>query len=518
MVSFTIERGESTISIVSTMIKKYPDLVNIVLSFLEIRRIITNIDPLRRQSAISGSVTLIITIFGFFSTIYFAHSVGASVLGLYFLFIAYFTLFTLIGDAGFTGAVIKRISEGKDYHEFLSAFLVIRIVLLFMSLIILVAVYPHLTNFQGQDILLLTAIALIFGMFSDWAIVGVYGLGKIGFSQMSILLNTVIRLVLQIIAIFLGMGIFGLLGGFILGTISGTVLNLYFLEFRFARFTVNHLRSLSTYAIWSFFSSAGLLIFSYADTILIGLFLNTAEVGIYRTSLNLTALPTSAVLAFQFVLFPKISNWWTNGNLGSIQSSVRTSIYYSLALAIPSCVGGWILGDTLLYFLYGSSFSSGYVTLSILLFVQIINVFMVLFTMTLNALNHPHEVFRVTLISASITIILDLLLIPVIGINGAAVAVLCSFFVNAFLMKYMISKIIPIPLNLNALDKILVASACMAGFLLVYRYLVPMNTVFLAIMAVLLGCLVYGLILLRLDKSIYLEIKKLLEECGIYPA
>jgi O-antigen/teichoic acid export membrane protein len=284
--------------------------------------------------------------------------------------------------------------------------------------------------------------------------------------------------------------------------LCGTIFNLYFLKFHFTSFTWVHLKSLSSYAVWSFLSSGGLLIFAYADTILIAYFLNTADVAIYRTAFNLTSMAGFAVLSFQYVLFPKISCWWTQGKTGDIQSAVSLAIHFSLALAIPFAVGGWILGDRLLYFLYGSSFSSGYVSLAILLGVQIVSVFMLMLTTTLNALNRPNDTFKITLIASVILILLDLILIPIAGIAGAAVSVLFTFSLNGFLTYHMLSKFIKIPLNLKDMFPIILATVIMGIVVSAYRMVVPLTSVFVLLSAVMIGGVIYVIILTVTDKKI----------------
>jgi O-antigen/teichoic acid export membrane protein len=221
-----------------------------------------------------------------------------------------------------------------------------------------------------------------------------------------------------------------------------------------------------------------------------------------------------AVLSFQYVLFPRISSWWTSGNNDNIRSTVSLAIHFSLALAIPFCVGGWILGDRLLYFLYGSSFSSGYIALFILLFVQIINVFMLMLTTTLNALNRPDDTFKVTLITSVLLIILDVLLIPVFGISGAAISVLITFFLNAVLTYYILEKVIKIPLNLNELDKILLSTFIMGISLLIYREFIPLSNVFVTLSAVLIGSVIYTLILLTIEKRVKNQLLSILIQSG----
>jgi len=68
---------------------------------------VMNIGPVQRQSAISLFWQLAITAVGFASTMYFAHAVGANVMGTYFLLIAYYSVLNMISDGGFGGACPK---------------------------------------------------------------------------------------------------------------------------------------------------------------------------------------------------------------------------------------------------------------------------------------------------------------------------------------------------------------------------------------------------------------------------
>ncbi|HJK75093.1 MAG TPA: hypothetical protein O0X59_01625 [Methanocorpusculum sp.] len=71
---------------------------------------ISAIPPIQRQSMIQLGVTLAVTLFGFLSTMLFSHLLGADLMGVYYLFLAYYGVFNMIGDAGFGGAAVKRLS------------------------------------------------------------------------------------------------------------------------------------------------------------------------------------------------------------------------------------------------------------------------------------------------------------------------------------------------------------------------------------------------------------------------
>ena len=198
--------------------------------------------------------------------------------------------------------------------------------------------------------------------------------------------------------------------------------------------------------------------------------MSNADVGIYRTAFQLTSVATFTTLAFHTVLYPKISNWGTQGQIAEIENSLARAWTYSLFLAIPTCIGGWILGEKLLYYLYGASFVEGAPALFFLLLVQVVNVFMFLGTMSLTALNRPKDAFWITVIAAIANIILDLVLIPVIGITGAAVATLIAMTLNALGALILLSRIISIKFEYGPIKNILYASGCMGIFLLCHSF------------------------------------------------
>jgi O-antigen/teichoic acid export membrane protein len=474
-----------------------------------------NISSIQRQSVISLSTTIALTVIGFLSTIYFAHSLGPAPLGAYFLFLAYFGIFNLVGDGGFGGAAVKRISEGKEPNEYLSAYAFIRIVLLALSVSLLLIAESYFKDLTSSGVFFWLVLALIVSVFSSVTGIGMYGSGNVGVYQISIFVDALMRTLFQITAVFLGFGVAGLAGGFVGGLIAGGMMNLQYINLKIVRFSRLHLKNLFGFSFWIFLTASGSLVFCYADTILIGFFMSNADVGIYRTAFQLTSVATFATLAFHTVLYPKISNWWTQGHTSEIESSLARAWTYSLFLAIPTCIGGWILGEKLLYYLYGASFVEGAPALFFLLLVQIVNVFMYLGTMSLAALNRPKDAFWITLISAIVNIILDLLLIPVLGITGAAVATLIAMTLNAFGVLFFLSRIISIKFEYRPVKNILCAAGCMGIFLLLIVFVLPLGHVSTVFTIIIAGAGLYVVVLLKLDREIHDELKNLIVNLGL---
>lgn len=470
-----------------------------------------NINPIQRQSLLSFGSLLAVTGLGYIATFYFAHYLGPAVLGAYFLFLAYYGIFDLIGDGGFGGAAVKRISEGAEQNEYFTAFFILRVVLLCLSAVIFILISPYLTGLQENGLLYWLIVALIAGTAASITGINLYGTAQVGIMQVSNLINTIVKNLVQILAVFIGFSLGGLVAGFIAGTLAAIVINLKFIKLSLSQCNRSHFTGLMSFSIWTFLSSGGALIFTYADTILIGLFMTETDVGIYRVAFQLTSVASFIVLSFHTVLFPRISKWHTEKNFSLIEYSMTKAFTYSLFVTIPITAGGIILAEKLLYYLYGASFISGAPVLMILLFVQIVNIFMFLLTMCLNAMDMPKTSFYITAGSALLNIVLNILLIPQYGIAGAAVASLVTITINAALAYTMLKSFLHISIDKRGVLNLVVSALIMSVALLAYVYLFPIRDFFGLVLVLGFSAIIYFVSVLGIDRTIRNDLKELLD-------
>jgi O-antigen/teichoic acid export membrane protein len=475
-----------------------------------------NMEPVRRQSFIHIGTNITITAVGFLSTFYFAHVLGPSILGAYFLFLAYFGIFNLIADGGLGGATAKRMSEGKDKEEFYSASAALRLILMVVSLALLFVFQPYLVDLNSSDLFWWLVIALVVSLPFGIAWGGNYGLGKAGVVQGSNLLNNLARIALQVIFVFLGFQLAGLAGGFIAGLGAGFLFNYRYLEVKFRRFAMVHMKSLFNFSFWIFLAASGLFILTAADVVFIGYFMSNADVGVYRVAVQLASLGVFVALALENVLFPRFSRWNEEQNHEIIATSLSRAFTYSLVLAVPFCVGGWLLADKLLYFLYGEAFTSGTLALMVLLPLYVIYVFQNLQMMTLNALNHPKDSFWITSLIVLVNIVLNILMIPVIGITGAAIATFISILISAILGYLVLGKYVSVKMEKKPFLHILGSTAVMAVVLGGLRLVFPVVNLGYLIGLVIIGAVVYFVLLLKIDRDIHDELKEMAGQMGVY--
>ena len=423
------------------------------------------------------------------------------------MFLAYLSIINLVTDSGFGEAAIKRISEGEEQDAYFSAFVVLRSVFVTVVVVGLIAFRSYFIDLNNAGLFIWLLLALIVGVLWGAIQSGIHGCGKIGISATAVFINNISRIIVQIIAIFLGYGVAGLAGGYIVGMFVGFIVQLRFFDLRFVSFRWGHIKSLSTFSLWVFLISSGGIVFSNADTVMIGYYLGNADVGVYRIVLQFTFIATFTTVALRSTLYPRVSRWGKAGDTRLIEKSLSRAFTYSLILAIPMSVGGFLLGDKLLHYFYGAEFGEGYMTMVVLFIVQIVNIFCSLFTAYLTALDHLKDLFKITVVSVAANIVLNVLLIPLIGILGAAITTLVTMGLNAVLAMWVLSRILIIKVEIDSLLIFLKASVVMGLFVGGYRMFVPLENVWMTLVPVVLGGGVYAVLVLKFDRKIYEELK-----------
>ncbi|WMW22223.1 flippase [Methanolobus mangrovi] len=466
-----------------------------------------SIEPVQRQSIISFLWKITVTVVGFFSTMYFAHTVGADVLGAYFLFTAYLGIINLVTDGGFGGAAIKRISEGEEQNEYFSAFFVLRSSFVTITILCLIAFRDYFVDLNSTGVFKWLLVAIIISLIYGTVHNMIAGLRKIGIQATCGFINEITRIIVQVIAVFLGYGVAGLVGGFIAGMIITIIIEIRFFDLQFVRFGWYHIKSLSKFSFWLFLTTGGVMIYSYADTIMIGYYMNNSDVGVYRIAIQFASIAAMAAISMQTTLWPNVSHWSKIGDFKRIETSLSKAVTYSLLLATPICVGGILLGDNLLYYFYGTDFVKGYSVLVVFLITQIINTFQLFILTYLGAMDMQKEAFKVTSVATTANIVLNALLIPLIGITGAAIATFVTLSLNALLARQVLARVIRVTLEYKSLLSILKATFVMGIFIEGYRIIVTLSTIWTTLVSVVLGIGIYGVLVLKFDRNIYEQVK-----------
>ncbi len=184
-------------------------------------------------------------------------------------------------------------------------------------------------------------------------------------------------------------------------------------------------------------STSVLLLMSWADTLMLGIFCDESQVGIYNVAVKVAFLASFALTSINSISAPKISETYNNKDLPAfykVVSQTTKTIFFS---TIPLVAFVFIFPEFILNF-FGKEFLSARVALLILVFSQLINTMSGSVGIILN-MTGKEKIFRNILsIALVINVTLNLLLIPRFGIEGAAIASATSMiFWNLYSVYYV---------------------------------------------------------------------------------
>jgi O-antigen/teichoic acid export membrane protein len=200
------------------------------------------------------------------------------------------------------------------------------------------------------------------------------------------------------------------------------------------------------------------------DSILIGIMLGTGPVGLYAAAYKpITAVLTAPVTYFQG-LFPSFARSYKEDQ-EQFREMVLRSLRFTTIFAVPIGVGGTLLAAPVIDLLFGRSYTASVPVLQILSWSAVLVTLRGNFRHTLNASGRQHLDLRCAGSAAVFNVILNLLLIPPYGIEGAACATLLSEAGWFLLARHLFTRhVMPLPL-LPAMWRPAIAGLGMAAVL-----------------------------------------------------
>ncbi len=178
----------------------------------------------------------------------------------------------------------------------------------------------------------------------------------------------------------------------------------------------------------------------WTDTIMLGMFRTEKEVGIYNVALKLAALTSITLFAINTIAAPKFAEFWGRRDIKGLGRVAQQSTKLIFWTSFPILLSFWLFPSYILS-VFGSEFKAGVIALMILTFGQFVNAISGSVGYILQ-MTEKQKIFQnIILIATVINIILNAILIPKFGINGAAFASMVSLvFWNLTSVFYIINK------------------------------------------------------------------------------
>lgn len=181
------------------------------------------------------------------------------------------------------------------------------------------------------------------------------------------------------------------------------------------------------------------LLINRTDIILIGVFLNVADVGIYSVAVTLMLLFDFGLSSVNTVIAPVISDLYSQNKLHKLQYNLKLAAIFIFAYTV--CVAlAIVFGGKFLLSMFGAEFIEGYPVLLILMLGRSFSAASGSVGLLMTMTAHERDALRILLISAIVSVALNILLIPRLGILGAGLATSLSTIIWNLLMYINVTR------------------------------------------------------------------------------
>lgn len=402
---------------------------------------------------------------GFLATLYFARKLGASPLGIFNLTTSLVAWLAIVGQAGVSGAITKRVSEAEQPSEYAVAGGVI-VGGLFAIVTVFVFLFEDAMNSYigysaAEYLVLILLVSLLFSLINSL----LSGFHLVHVRGVLSMLKTGGQSVFQIVAVSAGLGVIGLYFGHIVGFVLVILLGLYYVREEipgFSRPSRRHFRSLGEYAKYSWLGSLQSKMFNYTDIIVLGFFTSSSLIGIYAVAWNIGQFLILFSGSLKSTLFPEMSKLSAKDDPQAVADLVNKSLAYGGLFTIPGLVGGALIGDRILA-IYGSEFRQGFEVLVILILANVIMGYQNQLLNALNAIDRPELSFRVNLWFAVLNISFNIVFIFWYGWVGAAIATATSVGISLIIAYVHASRIVAFAIPVIEITKQLAAALLMGA-------------------------------------------------------
>ena len=248
------------------------------------------------------------------------------------------------------------------------------------------------------------------------------------------IIDPVLRITLISALIVAGYGAAGAIGGEVIAiAVSGIValvIAVRLLPLPIRGRTVWMHRELLTFSVPLMFSSGMVFLILNTDTFLIGTFLDSASVGTYNAAFRLQDVGMLFLFPTTFLLGPVLTRFGTQNERVAARRIYQTTTKWAVFLTFPLFLLMFLFPELVIRYSFGTQYVEGARSLQILMIPIMTTVLFGANDTALVSLGHNKIVLYVNVLVATLNIVLNVLLIPRIGIEGAALASAAAFILR----------------------------------------------------------------------------------------
>ena len=401
------------------------------------------VKSISRHSTVYFAGTLFTALSGYFFKIYLARTLGAEALGLYALGISIVGVIGLFNSVGLPTAGARFVSEYSSQGNYarLGAFLRGAISLLgfgnfVLGAVLLLAMPAIAVRFYHTPVL-----ASYSWSFAAIMLLGVLNafLGQCMAGFSAVARRTVIThfagtsatILLAVVLISLHFG----LGGYLVAQVASAALVLTCLAYSVWKLTPPQARAMRgfghiekrvvAFSATTFGIAVVHFVLAQADKITLGYYLNPKQVGIYAVSIAVAGFVPIALTSVNQIFSPMIAELHSTGNHQLLQRLYAWLTKWVLVFTLPLASAIIIFAGPVMT-VFGSGFRSGAAVLVVCAIAQVVNCAAGSVGFLLLMSGNQLSLMKIQSGSAGLMVVLNVVLVPRMGILGAAIGLSAS--------------------------------------------------------------------------------------------
>src|SRR3989344_2197570 len=233
------------------------------------------------------------------------------------------------------------------------------------------------------------------------------------------------------------------------------------------------------------FFTISMFLFYQEDSFMIGLLKTVEDVGFYNAAVPISLLLVTSISLFSYMFFPIINQQYAKGNKEIVKQLSQQTGKWVYMLSLPLFILFIVFPGTFIKILFGEEYL---VAINALRFLSIGAMFANLSSISNQLLSMQGKsklILKDILFVLGLNAILNLILIPVYGITGAAIATMISMIVLGLIFAFQSWKFLRIiPLRRKMIN-ITIVALIPTGLLLLIKQIIEINLFTLIILGIL---------------------------------
>jgi stage V sporulation protein B len=259
-------------------------------------------------------------------------------------------------------------------------------------------------------------------------------------------------------------------------------------------------------------ASIGFVVIAQIDTLMLTSFRTLEEVGVYNVILPTAMLLVGLGGSLALALLPFVSEYWASKKYEELINIIKIIYKNAFIIIVPLSLIVFAFSDVILRVLFGAEFVVGSVALKILTIGMIFFSVATINNSILSAIGRPKIVTKIVLFATIFNIFLNLILIPLFGIMGAAISTSIAYFLVLVMSSYNIGRFVKIKLPLFSWLKTFFSGGVFIWIVFFLRNLFDVYNILWFVFVLFLGGVVYLALIFILKIISVDEVKNLIRK------